>query len=659
MRSKIQYIVFLLSILLIPTGLRSEVTQAGQYIGYKTNGNFYAEVHQDDSVSLYLFDYAEERLEIWEFQLTDDTATAISNFDREGVFLLDPSLDPEYENGSIQALTGPGSDFFKKELTVNGVRIVIAGDVGGQAAVPDEFAKKVARMFELFTDPTGSNINSTAQRNFIKTLSGDAGTAHAGVPTLQRLARGGGADYSPNFLDDAGIASWNLSPLFDNHMANDMVWYLNSSGDGYGIGEIDAQEVIEHVFHTLHMFGLDSTVLKMYPEYSEDWQSGELFAAMEEAYNSSMWNSEGYGGAGWKTNPGLFEVAAKEYLYLLNFSMFGYTGLWEGDSLAPEWNDDMRTEAGIKNHNPLGYALHNTHIAPVISRPTIATINGIFGDGNTPNQDNPALAGVSNYFPSPVSGTNLDSPAIATIAGESFPLSYNSEVYDQTTYEGVVFVNEEGEFQALLSRITRTAENSFVMFWGVPDDFEGGGVGSINNGQAELLTTWGETVSFPYMPIPGLRTGRANQLLGQATSESGDTAFTFALVESKRASMTNISTRGWTGDGQKMIAGTVVDGGHKLLLIRAVGPTLSGYGVSTAHPDPRITLFEGQTELASNDDWAGVDIANAAARVGAFPLSEGSKDACLLVELAEGAYTIIVEGDGDPGEAIVEIYEVR
>jgi hypothetical protein len=659
MRSKIQYIVFLLSILLIPTGLRSEVTQAGQYIGYKTNGNFYAEVHQDDSVSLYLFDYAEERLEIWEFQLTDDTATAISNFDREGVFLLDPSLDPEYENGSIKALTGPGSDFFKKELTVNGVRIVIAGDVGGQAAVPDEFAKKVARMFKLFTDPTGSNINSTAQRNFIKTLSGDAGTAHAGVPTLQRLARGGGADYSPNFLDDAGIASWNLSPLFDSHMANDMVWYLNSSGDGYGIGEIDAQEVIEHVFHTLHMCGLDSTVLKMYPEYSEDWQSGELFAAMEEAYNSSMWNSEGYGGAGWKTSPHLFEVAAKEYLYLLNFSMFGYTGLWKGDSLAPEWNDDMRTEAGIKNHNPLGYALHNTHIAPVISRPTIATINGIFGDGNTPNQDNPALAGVSNYFPSPVSGTSLDSPAIATIAGESFPLSYNSEVYDQTTYEGVVFVNEEGEFQALLSRITRTAENSFVMFWGVPDDFEGGGVGSINNGQAELLTTWGETVSFPFMPTTGLGTGRANQLLGQATSEDGEEAFTFALVESERASMSNISSRGWIGGGQNMIAGTVVNGGHKLLLIRAVGPTLSEYGVSTAHPDPRITLFEGQEELASNDDWAGVDIANAAAYVGAFPLSEGSKDACLLVEVAQGAYTIIVEGVGDPGEAIVEVYEVR
>jgi uncharacterized repeat protein (TIGR02543 family) len=308
---------------------------------------------------------------------------------------------PEYHNGNIQALTGAGSDFFKKELTVNGVRIVIAGDVGGQAAVPDEYAKKVARMFELFTDPSGSNINITAQRNFIKTLRGDSGTVHAGFPTLQRLARGAGTDYSTNFLDDAGIAFWNLSPLFDSHMANDMVWYLNSTGDGYGIGEIDAQEVIEHVFHTLHMHGLDSTALKMYPEYSVDWQSGELFAAMEEAYDSSNWNSEGYGGSVWKTNPDLFEVAAKEYLYLLNFGMFEYTGLWQDDSLAPEWNDNMRTMAGIYTNNPLGYALYNTYIAPVISRPTIATINGIFGDGNTPAQDNPALAGVSNYFPTP------------------------------------------------------------------------------------------------------------------------------------------------------------------------------------------------------------------------------------------------------------------
>ena len=310
--------------------------------------------------------------------------------------------DPEYNNGAIIDVVGNGSDFFKREVTTNGVRIMGAGAVGGQAAVPDAWLEKVARMFELFTDPTGAGINQAIQRQFIKDLSGDAGDSyHAGFPTLQRVARGAGSDYTPNFLTDEGIESWNLSPLFDTHVANDMVWYLNSTGDGYGIGEIDAQEVIEHVFHTLHMHGLPAFDLKMYPEFSADWQSGDLFAAIEEAYDAGVFDPSGYVDATWKTDPELFPVIAKEYLYLLNFSMFEYTGLWDGDSLAPEWSDSMRTQSGILANNPLGYALFNTYIAPVISKPSLATINSIFGDGNTPAQDNPALAGVSGYVVSP------------------------------------------------------------------------------------------------------------------------------------------------------------------------------------------------------------------------------------------------------------------
>ncbi|MDA7834225.1 hypothetical protein N9A25_00320, partial [bacterium] len=168
----------------------------------------------------------------------------------------DGTLDTEYNNGAISNVVGDGSDFFKREVTTNGVRIMGAGTVGGQTAVPDAWLEKVARMFELFTDPNGAGINEEYQRNLIKTLSGDTGTYHAGLPTLQRVARGAGADYSPNFLTDQGIIDWNLTNLFDTHVANDMVWYLNSTGSGYGDGDQDAQEVIEHVFHTLHMHGL-------------------------------------------------------------------------------------------------------------------------------------------------------------------------------------------------------------------------------------------------------------------------------------------------------------------------------------------------------------------------------------------------------------------
>jgi hypothetical protein len=84
--------------------------------------------------------------------------------------------------------------------------------------------------------------------------------------------------------------------------------------------------------------------------------------------------------------------------------MFEYTELWDGGSLAPEWTDDMRTQAGIQANNPLGYAFHNTYIAPVISKPSLATIRSIFQDGNTPAQDDPSQAGVSGYVVDAVVG---------------------------------------------------------------------------------------------------------------------------------------------------------------------------------------------------------------------------------------------------------------
>jgi hypothetical protein len=147
------------------------------------------------------------------------------------------------------------------------------------------------------------------------------------------------------------------------------------------------------------MHGLPADDIKLYSFLAADWQSGDLYAAMEEAYDAGKWDPSGYQNPAddWKTNADAFEVAAKEYLFLLNFAMFEYTELWDGGSLAPEWTDDMRTQAGIQTNNPLGYAFHNTYIAPVISKPSLATIRSIFQDGNTPAQDDPTLAGESGY----------------------------------------------------------------------------------------------------------------------------------------------------------------------------------------------------------------------------------------------------------------------
>ena len=53
------------------------------------------------------------------------------------------SGDGEYNNGAVIDVTGDGSDFFKREVTTNGVRIMGAGTVGGQTAVPDAWLEKV------------------------------------------------------------------------------------------------------------------------------------------------------------------------------------------------------------------------------------------------------------------------------------------------------------------------------------------------------------------------------------------------------------------------------------------------------------------------------------------------------------------------------------
>jgi hypothetical protein len=127
----------------------------------------------------------------------------------------------------------------------------------------------------------------------------------------------------------------------------------------------------------------------------------------------------------------------------------------------------------------------------------------------------------------------------------------------------------------------------------------------------------------------------------------------------------NASTRAFVGTGDSvLIPGFVISGtGALKLLIRAVGPTLAGFGVVDALADPTITLYHGGAALATNDNWSvaanALELAAMASAVGAFALTAGSKDAALLTTLAAGSYTAIVSGVGNTtGTALVELYAV-
>ncbi|MDA9203431.1 hypothetical protein OAU88_00515 [Flavobacteriaceae bacterium] len=306
------------------------------------------------------------------------TITINSNVTYQALFEVIPNY---YSSGDIVPIEP--IIFYDRELNVNGVKLIAAGEIGGQEAVPDFWIYKTARVFKLLTDKDAEDIDANYQLNMIKTLKGEIGW-HQGRPTGQRIARGGGDEYSPNFLNDNRNQSYPGIEAFEDALAlDDMVWYKNV--DSMGTGDDDINEIMEHVLHTLHRFGVrggveGSTEALNIEAEEEDISNTEIFLAMKEAYTNGVFDIEGYGGDINNTNA--WPVMLKEYQYLLTYGMWEFSEFWEGGSLSPEWNDNSRTPSGILANNPLGYQLYNTYFKPVISKPSKETLREIFQDND-------------------------------------------------------------------------------------------------------------------------------------------------------------------------------------------------------------------------------------------------------------------------------------
>ncbi len=310
------------------------------------------------------------------------TITLNSNLSIEPIFqLIQTNESGYYSNGEIVSIDP--IVFYDRELVVNGIKLIVAGDIGGQLAVPDFWIYKTARVFELLIDKDGEDIDANSQLNMIKTLKGEIGW-HQGYPAGQRIARGGGNEYSPNFLDDNRNQSYPGIEAFEDALAlDDMVWYKNI--DSQGTGDDDINEILEHTLHTLHRFGVrggvqGSTEALNIEAEEEDISNTEVFLAMKEAYVNGVFDIEGYGGN--INNQDAWPVMLKEYQYLLTYGMWGFNEFWEGGSLSPEWNDNARTPEGVLANNPLGYELYNAYFKPVISMPSKEILRAIFQDND-------------------------------------------------------------------------------------------------------------------------------------------------------------------------------------------------------------------------------------------------------------------------------------
>ena len=189
------------------------------------------------------------------------------------------------------------------------------------------------------------------------------------------------------------------------------------------------------------------------------------------------------------------------------------------------------------------------------------------------------------------------------------------------------------------------------------------GQGSLDSSGAFTITTAGNnTLTGQIDPATGFVTG--------ALSGSGGGTILAAKASGGLFSdgvMKNISTRAQitSGGGGVLVAGFVVGGtSPKQLLIRAIGPTLSTFGISNAVSAIQLQVFSGATVVAQNTGWSStstnaISVANADTQVGAFALPSGSADSAFVGSFAPGAYTAQISGvGGATGITLAEIYDL-
>jgi hypothetical protein len=128
----------------------------------------------------------------------------------------------------------------------------------------------------------------------------------------------------------------------------------------------------------------------------------------------------------------------------------------------------------------------------------------------------------------------------------------------------------------------------------------------------------------------------------------------------------NLSTRGTVSTGGPLIAGFVVEGtitpvSEQTVLLRAVGPTLTQYGVSQPLAHPVLTIYGPGSVLVASSTGVlnATNVQSATNLVGAFPLVVGAADSALVITLPAGAYTAVATaGDAGSGTVMLEAYEM-
>ena len=162
--------------------------------------------------------------------------------------------------------------------------------------------------------------------------------------------------------------------------------------------------------------------------------------------------------------------------------------------------------------------------------------------------------------------------------------------------------------------------------------------------------------------VPSDANGKAYTAIMRGASNSTGLGVVevYDLDSGPGSTLLNIATRGQVGaDPNALIGGFILGGTEsKQLLVRAIGPSLTGFGISNALANPTLDFYNSQgTKVDSNDDWMNSPQKTQIQNSGLAPTDP--KESAIIQTVAAGGYTAVVHGaNGGTGVGSVEVYQL-
>ena len=133
----------------------------------------------------------------------------------------------------------------------------------------------------------------------------------------------------------------------------------------------------------------------------------------------------------------------------------------------------------------------------------------------------------------------------------------------------------------------------------------------------------------------------------------------YDLDQAANSKLANISTRGFVDTGDNVMIGGFISGnGVAKVIVRAIGPSLTSFGVPGALQDPTLELHDiNGAIIATNDNWRDTQESEIEA-TGLAPTDD--RESAIVATITPSNYTAIVRGNNDTtGVALVEVYNIQ